>query len=218
MASIKEIPLIESKQLETYYMSDNVEALLLATQKNDFFLKHKSFYLLKKKKEQETVPFLLPLLLSEDTVEADRLRILDIFASLEHLDVKALKPLFYDKNPYINRGIIMVLANKGSSIALEMLLDFAASNKGRIIKRELFGEAVGLMLNNYPVLESVLEKKIEDNESVRGYLKGMTLKPPKNGVLSIYPSHDYWALLCKENGYDYKKFKYYMQSMGGKKF
>ena len=156
--------------------------------------------------------------MSADTVEGDRLRILDIFANLDYFDVKALEPLFYDKNPYIIRGIIMVLANKGSSIALEMLLDFAASNKGRIIKRELFGEAIGLMLNNSPTLESTLEKKIADNESIRGYLKGMTLKPPKNGVLSIYPSHDYWALLCKENGYDYKKFKYHMQSMGGKKF
>ena len=50
-----------------------------------FFLKHKSFYLFKKKKEKETVPFLLSTLLSGDTAEADRLRILDIFANLESL-------------------------------------------------------------------------------------------------------------------------------------
>ena len=218
MVVLRQVPLEENEKLETYYLTDNIDALLLATQSDNFFLKHKSFYLLKKEKEQETVPSLLPMLLSLDSTEADRLRILDILASMEKIDLKKLAPLFYDKNPYINRGILMVLANNGSEVALEMLLDFAASNKGRIIKRELFGESIGFILKNSPHLEATFKVKIEAEEAVSGYLKGMLLKAPKNGILSIYPAHDYWALRCKENGYDYKKFKYYLQSLAGKKF
>ena len=43
MVSVKEIPLIESKQLESYYMNNDIEALLLGTQKNDFLKNIKAF-------------------------------------------------------------------------------------------------------------------------------------------------------------------------------
>ncbi|AMP20911.1 hypothetical protein AZF37_06805 [endosymbiont 'TC1' of Trimyema compressum] len=59
----------------------------------------------------------------------------------------------------------MVLANIGSDVALEMILDFAASNEGRILKRELFGEAIGLMLGHKSCLETVLKRKISADES-----------------------------------------------------
>lgn len=212
------IDLMESKKIESLYLGDDVKGLLSYVNAKDFFLKHKSLYLLKKKKEQGTVPFLLPIVLDVGSLEEDRLRILDGFSELEGFDIELLKPLLYDKNPYINRGMIVFLANMSSEGALAMLLLFAASPKGRIIKRDLFGEAIGLMLKRNPGLILSLEEWMKGNDNVRGYLAGMDFKPPKNGQLSIYPAHDYWTLLSKASGYDYVAFKYHLQSLEGKKF
>lgn len=206
--------------IEGLFLTKDIEGLFKMTASDDFFLKHKSYYMLKKLKEQETVPFVLKAL-REKKSEEELLRLMDILAELGEAAgaeavFKALEPLYYSKNPYLVRGSVVTTAFIGGEEGFSLLIRFLSGGRGRMVRRELGGELVGFMLFKEPSLEEYF-KSLKEEEDIRGFFRGMELIPKAYG-LSIYPSNDYFALLSKEKGYDYKEFKYHIQSLGGKKF
>lgn len=183
-----------------------VEALLPFAFGEDFFLRHKAYYLLKELKEQAAVPFLLERARTPGLPEGEMLRILDALSAFPQ-GVRELQWLLRHKNPYLVRGEVMALALAGGREALEILLGFAASPWGRMVRRELMAEALGYLLAKEPGLVERLEKLVETAPLIRGYLRDMELHPPAYGRLSVFPANDYWAIQARGQGLDYGEFK-----------
>ena len=189
---------------------EKIFALLEYCQGEDFILRHKAYYLLRELKEQSAVPFLLEMAKKKDLREEDALRILDVFSMIPGAAVKA-KSFLHHKNPYLVRGELIALGKNGvlsgGSEEMRVILHFAASGRGRLLRRELVGEVLGYMLERSEDLKNELDSLLLENPLVRGYLRDMPLKGPKYGRLSLYPANDYWALKARSEGLDYGLFK-----------
>jgi hypothetical protein len=139
--------------------------------------------------------------------EEDILRLIDITTNLK-IDTPILfKILLTSKNPYLIRGEMVALAKNGSVRSLKILLEFASSRKGRIIRRELFSEVIGYMIDGNHNLVVYIENQKWENQAIRGYLRDMELIGPKYSRLSVYPSNDYWAQKARSLGLEYGDFK-----------
>lgn len=133
---------------------EKLKELWVRSYSEDFIIKHMSFYLIKLLKEQRSVPLIINRLKKAGKIiEEDKLRLIDILASLKPNSAVTLKNLLLDKNPYVIRGYLTVLALSGGKFSLEIIVSFASSGRGRIIKRELIGELVGYILDRDRVLE-----------------------------------------------------------------
>lgn len=214
------ISMEDKERVEKLFLDRDIEGLFQLSVSEDFFVKHKSYYMLKKMKEQETVPFVLNAL-KERRDEEEILRLMDILAELgedarEEEVLKALIPFYYEKNPYLVRGSVVTTAFIGGKEFFSTLVHFLSGSKGRIIRRNFGGELIGLMLYTEPYLEEYFEQLKEEDE-VRGFFRDMEFIPKAYG-LSVYPSNDYFALIGRDRGYDYNEFKYHLQSLKGKKF
>lgn len=196
--------------------SSKAEALLPYAFGEDFFLRHKAYYLLKGLKEQSAVPFLLERAQTPGIEEGEMLRILDALSPFPQ-GVLELRGLLRHKNPYLVRGEVMALAMAGGKEALKTLLEFAASPWGRMIRRELMAEVLGFLLEKEPLLKSHLAELMEASPLIRGYLRDMELHPPAYGRLSVFPANDYWALQARKEGLDYGEFKDGVETIHRKK-
>lgn len=184
-----------------------VARLFKAAESEDYITRHRAFHVLKQLKSQLAVPFMKGIINRGDVREEDVLRILDIAASLSVDTPILFKGLLHSKNPYLVRGEVMALARNGSFLSLDLILDFAASNRGRIIRRELFSEAIGYMTEKDEIYAEHVESRKWTDSRTRGYLRDMEIKGPSYNRLSVYPSNDYWALKAREKGIDYGLFK-----------
>lgn len=184
-----------------------LEEWIAGTKSPDFTLRHQSFHQIKTMKEQSAVPFVLEALMDRDLPEEDILRLLDILASLGPEAALPAKGFLRKGNPYLVRGELMALALSGGESTFRLILGFAAGRRNTLIRRDLFGETVGYMLEKDPGLQEVFDEVAGNDPSVRGYFRGMEVKGPANGRLTVYPSNDYWALKAREKGLDYERFK-----------
>lgn len=196
---------------------EKLERLFEAADDPDYTLRHKAYHLLKEIKEQRAVPFLLKRLAEKSLREEDALRMMDILGDLKRDTALVLRRFLRHKNPYLVRGALTAMAKGGGSRSLDVILAYAASGKSGIIRRELFGEFLGYMLERDPRLRNRLDQRILEDQGVRSYLRDMELKGPKYGRLSVYPSNDYWALRARAEGLDYGLFKYRTESIHRKK-
>lgn len=184
-----------------------VEELFATTLGSDFIVKHRCYFLLKELGSQLAVPYILKKLDDKAMLEEDILRLIDITTNLRIDTPIILRRLLNSKNPYLIRGEMIALAKNGSVKSLDLLLGFAASNRGRIIRRELFSEVLGYMISNNAELGKYIEDKKWNNKEIRGYLRDMELIGPKYNRLSVYPSNDYWAQKVRTHGLVYLDFK-----------
>ena len=212
----------ELERLEKVYLGDapaseKLRLLFEGTRSGDYLLRHKSYYLLKEMKEQRAVPFLLKRLAEERLPEEDVLRLMDVAAALKKDTPLVFKGFLRHKNPYLARGALTAMAKCGSGRSLKVILEFASTGKGGIIRRELFSELIGYMLDLNPELRALTDRLILENPLIRGYLRDMEIKGPKYKRLSVYPSNDYWALKARARGIDYGLFKHRVESIRFKK-
>lgn len=194
-----------------------VRKLFEYIENSEFLLKHRCFFLLKELGSKFVIPYIEKMLGKNNILEEDILRILDITTELEVDTPLMFKKLLYSKNPYLVRGEVIALARNGSEKSIDLLLTFASSSKGRIIKRELFSEVFGYMINKNIGFEEYIYNRILENQAIRGYLRDMDLVGPKYNRLSVYPSNDYWALKTRAQGLDYGYFKNIVENTIGKK-
>lgn len=186
---------------------EKLELLWKKTYDDDYLIKYMSYYLIKLLKEQEAVPLVQIRLKEKNLAEEEKLSLLDVLASLDENSAVEVKRCLVDKNPYVVRGFLTALALSGGKLSFDIIIKFASSKRGRIIKRELVGELVGYMLERDSSLKSYFSTLVESNSEVRGYFRDMEIVGPKYGRLSVYPSNDYWALKLKEVGFSYSLFK-----------
>ena len=192
----------------TFSKEEKLKELWGRSYSEDFIIKHMSLYLIKLLKKQRSVPLIINRLKKAgQIIEEDKLRLIDILASLKPNSAVTLKNLLLDKNPYVIRGYLTALALSGGKFSLEIIVSFASSGRGRIIKRELVGELVGYILNRDRVLENWFSARLYEDSDIRGYFRDMEIKFPEYGRLNIYPANDYWALKMKRLGLDYSLFK-----------
>lgn len=184
-----------------------VEELFETALSSDFIVKHRCYFLLKELGSQYAVKYILKMLDDKEMLEEDILRLIDITTNLRIDTPIILRRLLNSKNPYLIRGEIIALAKNGSVKSLDLLLDFAASKKGRIIRRNLFSEVLGYMISKNTELGKYIEDKKWNNKDIRGYLRDMEITGPKYNRLSVYPSNDYWAQKVRNLGLEYVSFK-----------
>lgn len=184
-----------------------LEEWIVGTKSPDFTLRHQSYHQIKTMKEQSAVPFVLEALKDRELPEEDILRLLDILASLGPDAAVVARGFLRKGNPYLVRGELMALALSGGEASFRLILEFAAGRRNTLVRRDLFGETVGYMLEKDPGLQEVFDEMAEKNPLVRGYFRGMEVKGPAYGRLTVYPSNDYWALKAREKGLDYERFK-----------
>lgn len=200
------------KAVDSLYLNETNEKILVkqlfaVALSSEFIVKHRCFFLLKELGSQHAVPYILKLIEDKKMLEEDILRLLDITTNLR-IDTPILFfKMLNSKNPYLIRGEMIALAKNGSVRSLNVLLKFATSKKGRIIRRELFSEVLGYMISKNPGLEKYVEDKKWINKEIRGYLRDMELVGPKYNRLSVYPSNDYWAQKVRNQGLEYLEFK-----------
>jgi hypothetical protein len=184
-----------------------VEELFAIALSSDFIVKHRCYFLLRELGSQHAIPYILKMLDDKEVLEEDILRLIDITSNLRIDTPILLRRLLNSKNPYLIRGEIIALAKNGSVKSLDILLDFATSNRGRIIRRDLFSEVLGYMISENTELEKYIEDLKWNNKDIRGYLRDMELIGPKYKRLSVYPSNDYWAQKVRNLGLEYVDFK-----------
>ena len=194
-----------------------VEKLFSFIDSGDFTVKHRCYFLLRELASQHAVPYILKSIENKEILEEDVLRLIDITVNLKLDTPILLKRYLYSKNPYLVRGEVVALAKNGSVKSLKILLEFASSNKGRIIRRELFSEVFGYMIDRHKIFKEYIEDKRWTDQNIRGYLRDMELKGPKYNRLSVFPSNDYFALKARAEGLDYGYFKNIVESQLEKK-
>ena len=212
----------ELDRLEEVFLGDapaavKLELLFEGTRSRDYLLRHKSYYLLKEMKEQRAVPFILKRLTEKELPEEDVLRLMDIASELKKDTALVFRRFLRHKNPYLVRGALTAMAKCGSGRSLKVILGFAGTSKGGIIRRELFSELIGYMFELDPGLRTLAYNLILSDPLIRGYLRDMEIQGPKYKRLSVYPSNDYWALKARARGIDYGLFKYRVESIRFKK-
>ena len=212
----------ELDRLEEVFLGDapaavKLELLFEGTRSRDYLLRHKSYYLLKEMKEQRAVPFILKRLTEKELPEEDVLRLMDIASELKKDTALVFRRFLRHKNPYLVRGALTAMAKCGSGKSLKVILGFAGTSKGGIIRRELFSELIGYMFELDPGLRTLAYNLILSDPLIRGYLRDMEIQGPKYKRLSVYPSNDYWALKARARGIDYGLFKYRVESIRFKK-
>ena len=173
--------------------------------------------MLKEMKEQRAVPFILKRLTENELPEEDVLRLMDIASELKKDTALVFRRFLRHKNPYLVRGALTAMAKCGSGKSLKVILGFAGTSKGGIIRRELFSELIGYMFELDPGLRTLAYNLILSDPLIRGYLRDMEIQGPKYKRLSVYPSNDYWALKARARGIDYGLFKYRVESIHFKK-
>lgn len=144
MAVENKVEELEKIFYSTSSKEEKLKELWARSYSKDFIIKHMSLYFIKLLKEQGSVPLIIKRLGNAESItEEERLKLIDILASLKPNSAVILKNLLLDKNPYIIRGYLTALALNGGRFSLDIIVSFAASGRGRIIKRELTGELVG---------------------------------------------------------------------------
>lgn len=214
MALITEIDQLYSSDIDERRL---VEELFSIASKGDYIVKHRCYFLLKELGSQHAVPNIMKAFRDGELLEEDSLRFIDITTNLKIDTPIILKRLLTSKNPYLIRGEIIALAKNGSVKSLDLLLEFASSHKGRIIRRDLFSEVFGYMIGKNNNFKKYIEDQKWENQVVRGYLRDMELIGPKYNRLSVYPSNDYWAQKVRNLGLEYGNFKNIIESQLVKK-
>jgi len=204
VVNIDDIKQLITSDIEEYFL---VDKLFKFAANEDYIVKHRCYYVLREIASKYSLDYIVKFNDFNKMLEEDVLRIIDITTKLEVDSALSLRKLLYSKNPYLVRGEVVALAKNGSAKSLDVLLEFAISTKGRIIKRELFAELLGYMINKEPELSLYIDKQKWDNQKIRGYLRDMELKGPKYNRLSVFPSNDYWALKARCQGLEYGNFK-----------
>lgn len=210
------------KYIDDLFINENnegtlVEELFTAALSSEFTVKHRCYFLLRELGSQLAVPYILKIMADKEIPEEDVLRLIDITTNLRIDTPIILKKLLNSKNPYLIRGEMIALAKNGSVRSLEILLGFATSNKGRIIRRELFSEVFGYMISKNNIMGRYIEDKKWIDKEVRGYLRDMEITGPKYNRLSVYPSNDYWAQKVRNQGLDYSDFKNVVEHQSARK-
>lgn len=184
-----------------------VEVVLDYLDHEDYLIKSRAFVVLEKLAHPLALPPMFRIL-REEPEEEFRLRALAVIQAVGHPQaIPELEKVLQDWNPYLIRGALVALGSIGGEEAARVILEFASSPRGRIVRRELVQEALAFCLLKVSEKEKFLARLAEANGGIRRYLRGLNLEAPPISHFSVYPSNDYLRLKCEARGVDYKTYK-----------
>jgi hypothetical protein len=153
--------------------------------------------------------------------EDKRMRALDVLAAwlrherqamgesfLYQQGIEILGDCFFDSNPFFSKGTVVGLGIAGGHVALDVLFTLAVSPAGRVVRPEIFEEAIrvaGFGLCDFPMY---IEKNKKEDFRLNIYLRDFKIEALASGKFTVYPSNDYMALVVRAHDINYKRFKY----------
>lgn len=186
-------------------------AVLAWTRHPDYLVRSRAWVTLCRAAHPAIIPDLINYL-REERDEEFRLRCLDVLQCLKEPEtVPLLAPFLHDRDPLVVRGTVWTIGAIGGEEAARALLSFGASPAGRLVRREVVGEAVALALAGVPGREEVLARVAGEDRRVARYLADLPLDHDGKPRFSLYPSPDYFRLQCQAREVDYKTFKRLME-------
>lgn len=153
--------------------------------------------------------------------EDKRMRALDVLAAwlrcereamgesyLYQQGIEILGDCFFDSNPFFSKGTVVGLGIAGGHEALDVLFALAVSLAGRVVRSEIYEEAIrvaGFGLGDFP---TYVEKNKKEDFRLNIYLRDFKTEALASGKFTVYPSNDYMALVVRARDINYKRFKY----------
>ncbi|GAW93132.1 HEAT repeat domain-containing protein [Calderihabitans maritimus] len=173
----------------------------------DYLVRTRAFITLNQIAHPGIIPDLLEYL-REEKDEEFRLRCLEVFHSLG--DPAAVKPLtgfIHDQDPIFIRGLVWTIGSIGGEEAVRFLLEYGSSPAGRLVKREIVGEAIGMALEKVPQGQKLLQELAAQNMRIARYLDWLPIRGREKARFSVYPAPDYFRQCAKARGLDYREYK-----------
>lgn len=200
---------------------NNADLLWNLASEASLLVSHRSLERLKVVSSIAEVQRIYDWIKNEQIVEEKRLRALDVLATwlsrerkevgesnlyLKGIDL--LKDCFFDRNPYFSKGTVVALGIAGGRNALDALFSLAVIPQGRIIRPEVYEEAIRVAAYDVPDFSAYLDRCKQSDPRLNIYLIEFQPEVKATGKFTVYPANDYMALAVKSQGVDYKRFKY----------
>jgi hypothetical protein len=159
-------------------------------------------------KREELLPVLRTIALTEQAEEW-RLRALEVLVIWRATSELAfIESLYNDRDPLVVRGAMWCVVTLGEVEDITRLLSFAASPKGRIIRPETVYELLIQAMQNKNITKNEIFIAKNSNKEIYRYAADWDFEDDETQrLLTIYPSADYFALRCREQGIAFKEYK-----------
>jgi len=174
----------------------------------DYLVRSRVFIALGRIKDNEVSGQLLDYLESEPGEEW-QLRALECFYIFNDKKVVTRLSHLLERHhePIITRGVTWLLGYLGGKEALEILLEFAVSPKGRIVKSDIIYEGVALALQSLEHPDHYWKEILSKNASIARFFLYSCLPEVDRPRFSVYPYPDYLLDQAKARGIKAKEFK-----------
>ncbi|HHT62354.1 MAG TPA: HEAT repeat domain-containing protein [Clostridia bacterium] len=179
----------------------------------DYLVRSRVFIALGRIKDTGISNLLLDYLASEPGEEW-QLRVLECLYLLNDNKVIPRISFLLDQHasPLLTRGAAWLIGYLGGEEALHILLKFAVSPRGRIVKSEIILEAIALALKSLDAGDEYWAKTVRKDPAVNRYFSYCRLPEVEQPRFGVYPYPDYLLDQAKAQGIKTKEFKrlYYL--------
>lgn len=204
---------------------ENLAQLKRYVREGSALVRHKALETMKTVMPFSDWPWLEAFVRDRANGEAYRLRALDVWAHLLACaqrdpqtaakcgeGIQAFGRIFHDPDPLFAKGVVAGLGRIGGEQALSVLFDLCVQPAGRLVKPELFEEAIDVASGAMEGFEAFLQERMRTRPKLAIYLRDY--RPARRDMprFGIYPANDYMALQVRALGMDYKRFKYLVES------
>ncbi|MEI7883930.1 MAG: hypothetical protein WCI30_01095 [Clostridia bacterium] len=189
-------------------------ALLLDLTKleDDYFLQSKAYKLLEQLASTTELIALQERL--PELAEEYILRSMNILSTQgDEKCLTLLATYFFHTNPYLVRGAVVACGRIGGAEAFLLLWNFTISVKGRVVRLEILEEALAIALSKVEIVierEGIIAKSLCSGDGRRLWSE-LDLVMPVRARFSVYPTNDYFTLLCQKKKLQYAKYRWLMQ-------
>lgn len=201
--------------------AENAERLWELAECGTLLVAHRSLERLKEVSSLAEVDRIHQWIKDVERPEDKRMRSLDVLAAwlrneredrgesdLYRHGIEVLKDCFFDSNPFFSKGTVVALGIAGGHEALNVLFALAVSPRGRVVRPELYEEAIRVAGFGLSDFEAYVEKNKKEDFRLNIYLRGFRPEPLAAGKFTVYPANDYMALVVRAHDMNYKRFKY----------
>ncbi|MEL7564785.1 MAG: HEAT repeat domain-containing protein [Dehalobacterium sp.] len=174
----------------------------------DYLVRSRIFIALGRIKDSEVSEQLLDYLDSEPGEEW-QLRVLECFYLFNDQKVVSRLSHLLKKHhePIITRGVAWLLGYLGGEEAFKILLEFAVSPKGRLVKSDIIYEGLALALQSLDHADDYWKETLSKNTSIARFFLYSRLPEVDRPRFSVYPYPDYLLDQAKGKGIKAKEFK-----------
>ncbi|MCR6545395.1 HEAT repeat domain-containing protein [Dehalobacterium formicoaceticum] len=182
---------------------------------SDYLIRSRVFIALGRMKDKEMVEPLIDYINGAE--EEWQLRALECLYLLKDTQVAPqIAPfLLWHHRPLLARGTYWLLGFLGGEEALELMIQFAISPEGRLVKSDIIYEGLSMALQSLGQGESYWRKMLNENPAAARYFHYSRLPEVEHPRFHVYPYPDYLLDQALSHGIKAKVFKrlYYRQQV-----